>query len=114
LRDFVSALASDAGIQHTLPAITAAATALIPGVDVADVLLAPGHDLGPAATASTDTPIASLHITTRQGPQWHAIRRRSTVRSGDLLSDPRWPAFATHAADRARTVLTPPTHLHLR
>jgi hypothetical protein len=43
LRDFVSALASDAGIQHTLPAITAAATALIPGVDVADVLLAPAH-----------------------------------------------------------------------
>jgi hypothetical protein len=89
-----------AGVEDTLPLVTHAACANLPGVDFASVSIrypdgrletfAPTHEL----TVQAD----KLQYTYREGPCYEAVVDEKPVVSPDLARDPRWPRFGPDAA----------------
>jgi hypothetical protein len=97
----VASLAGSAtGVEDTLPLVTYAACANLPGVDFASVTIrhpdgrletfAPTHEL----TVQAD----KLQYAYREGPCYEAVVDQKPVVSADLARDPRWPRFGADAA----------------
>ncbi len=81
--------------------MTAAAVELIPGADLAGVLLVKkGGDF--ESHAETDSLVAKLDKLQHdfgEGPCAEAALPHTIVRSDDLRSEPRWPRYAPAAVD---------------
>jgi GAF domain-containing protein len=88
-------------LTQILDSVTAAAVELIPGADLAGVLLVKkGGDF--ESLADTDSVVAKLDELQHdfgEGPCAEAALQHTIVRSDDLRSEPRWPKYAPAAVE---------------
>lgn len=93
--------AAPSTLKQILDGVTAAAVELIPGADLAGVLLVKkGGDF--ESHAETDSLVAkldSLQHDFSEGPCAEAALRQTIVRSDDLRSESRWPRYAPAAVE---------------
>ncbi len=88
-------------VDDVLVDVTAAAKELIPGVDIAGVLL-----IGPGGTHKTLAPTSDLmfklddlQLATGEGPCLHAALDETIVRTDDFRDEPRFPRYAPQVAE---------------
>jgi transcriptional regulator with GAF, ATPase, and Fis domain len=85
-------------VEQTLAQVTAAAVALIRGVDAADVLLIDEDVFTSVASTSPLGPaLDGAQRETGEGPCLDAAKGAAVVRCDDLRRDERWPRFAAVA-----------------
>lgn len=93
--------AAPSTLKQILDGVTAAAVELIPGADLAGVLLVKkGGDF--ESLAETDTLVAKLDRLQHdfgEGPCAEAAFQHTIVRSDDLRSESRWPQYAPAAVE---------------
>lgn len=93
--------AAPSTLTEILDGVTAAAVELIPGADLAGVLLVKkGGDF--ESLADTDSLVAQLDKLQhdfREGPCAEAALQHTIVRSDDLRSESRWPQYAPAAVE---------------
>lgn len=88
-------------VDDVLLDVTAAAKELIPGVDIAGVLL-----IGPGGSHKTLAPTSDLmfklddlQLATGEGPCLHAALDEIIVRTDDFRDEPRFPRYAPQVAE---------------
>src|ERR687892_389555 len=88
-------------LDATFQSVTMACVELIPGVDVADVLLIAGAEQfqSIAPTQQLATEVDALQQQFREGPCLDAAIGDGLVRSDDLGNDARWPRFGKAAIE---------------
>lgn len=95
------AIAAPSTLEQIFADVTAAAVELIPGADIAGVLLVKkGGDF--ESRAETDSLVAKLDRLQHdfgEGPCAEAALRHTIVRSDDLRSERRWPRYAPAAVE---------------
>jgi GAF domain-containing protein len=93
------AIAAPRTLEHILADVTAAAVELIPGADVAGILLVKkGGDFESLAdTAGLAAQLDKLQHDFGEGPCAEAALQETIVRSDDLRSEARWPRYAPAA-----------------
>jgi GAF domain-containing protein len=87
-------------LEELLGTVAAAAVALLPGVDCADVLLIDGDDfrsIAPTAPVVAELDVAQQRL--REGPCLQAAVADSMIHCPDLSAEPRFPRFAPAAVD---------------
>ena len=99
--ELARSLQAEPDLDETLQAIVAAAVANVPGADFAGITLvtAKGKISTPAATAQLVEEIDRVQYDVRQGPCLTSVWDQATVRADDLRIEPRWPEFASRAAE---------------
>lgn len=114
LADLARSWRSESGHEQVLAAVVRSATVAIPGAHRASIAT-PGPERRLETAASSDDVagrFGRLQDTLRQGPGPDAVRAHGPVRTGDLGTDPRWPALARGAAPLGiRSVLS--VHLYV-
>jgi GAF domain-containing protein len=93
--------AAPSTLQEVLLGVTTAAVELIPGADLAGVLLVKkgGEFESHAETDSLVAKLDRLQHDFAEGPCAEAALEHTIVRSDDLRSEPRWPRYAPAAVD---------------
>jgi ANTAR domain/GAF domain len=93
------AIAAPRTLEHILADVTAAAVELIPGADVAGILLVKkGGDFESLAdTAGVAAQLDKLQHDFGEGPCAEAALQETIVRSDDLRREARWPRYAPAA-----------------
>ena len=95
-------IAAPRSLGDVLIDVTTAAVELIPGVDIAGVLLVKGGgDF--ESVADTDSLVAQLDKLQHdfgEGPCHDAALAQTIVRTDDLRHEPRWPQYAPAAVER--------------
>jgi hypothetical protein len=87
-------------VEAALATITAAAVALIDGVDYAGVMLISGEtSVSGAATAAVVAELDAVQVSFQDGPCLRAAITDTVIHSPYLGEDSRWPDFAAAAAD---------------
>jgi len=88
-------------VEATLQAITSGAVDEVPGAEHAGISLLIGRRQvqNRAATSPIAAAIDGLQTETGQGPCLQSFRNEVTVRIDDMATEPRWPLFASRAAD---------------
>jgi GAF domain-containing protein len=88
-------------LEQILTDVTAAAVELIPGADVAGVLLVKkgGEFESLADTDGLAAQLDRLQHDFDEGPCAQAALKETIVRSDDLRSEPRWPRYAPAAVE---------------
>lgn len=86
-------------LEHVLGEVTTTAVELIPGADVAGVLLvkAGGHFESLADTDGLAATLDKLQHDFGEGPCAQAAVQETIVRSDDLCTETRWPRYAPAA-----------------
>ena len=88
-------------LEQVLAEVTAAAVEVIPGADIAGVLLVKGGgDF--ESVADTDSLVAQLDKLQHdfsEGPCHDAALKQTIVRTDDLRDEPRWPQYAPAAVE---------------
>lgn len=101
MAELARTLAAPSALEQILDDVTGAAVELIPGADVAGVLLVKkGGDF--ESLADTDSVVAKLDKLQHdfgEGPCAEAALQQTIVRSDDLRSDLRWPRYAPAAVE---------------
>jgi hypothetical protein len=86
-------------LEATLSAVTAAAVALIDGVDYAGVMLLDGEtSVSRATTAAVVAELDAVQVRFQDGPCLRAALTDTVISSSDLCGDARWPGYAAAAA----------------
>lgn len=88
-------------VEDVLIDVTTAAKEMIPGVDVAGVLLV-GKDATHQTLATTDDlmfELDTLQMETGEGPCLHAALDEVMVRTDDFRAEPRFPTYASKVVD---------------
>ncbi|MCV7199237.1 GAF and ANTAR domain-containing protein [Mycobacterium angelicum] len=95
------AIAAPRKLEQVLSDVTAAAVELIPGADVAGVLLVRkgGQFESLADTDSLAEQLDALQHEFNEGPCAEAALQTTVVRSDDLRSERRWPQYAPAAVE---------------
>lgn len=84
------------GLKALLVDVASLAVGVVPGADGAGVtVFRPGHPDTIVATDSFVARVDAVQYALGQGPCILACEQATTVRSGAVASDPRWPEFAT-------------------
>ncbi|OBB68719.1 GAF and ANTAR domain-containing protein [Mycobacterium sp. 852014-50255_SCH5639931] len=95
-------IAAPRDLGQVLTDVTTAAVELIPGADIAGVLLIKGGgDF--ESVADTDSLVAQLDKLQHdfsEGPCHDAALKETIVRTDDLREEPRWPRYAPAAVER--------------
>src|SRR6202042_743637 len=93
--------AAPSTLKQVLDGVTAAAVELIPGADLAGVLLVKkgGTFESLAETDSLVAKLDELQHEFSEGPCAEAALQDTIVRSDDLRSEPRWPRYAPAAVE---------------
>jgi GAF domain-containing protein len=101
MAELARTMAAPSTLDQILDDVTAAAVELIPGADLAGVLLVKkGGDF--ESLADTDSLIAKLDELQHdfgEGPCAEAALQQTIVRSDDLRSESRWPRYAPAAVE---------------
>ncbi|MGB6205735.1 GAF and ANTAR domain-containing protein [Mycobacterium sp.] len=99
MAELARAIAAPHTLEHILADVTAAAVELIPGADLAGVLLVKkgGHFESLADTAGLVAQLDKLQHDFGEGPCAEAALQETIVRSDDLRSEARWPRYAPAA-----------------
>nr|WP_174704947.1 ANTAR domain-containing protein [Mycobacterium lepraemurium] len=99
MAELVRGMAAPRRLDQVLAEVTAAAVEMIPGADIAGVLLVrKGGEF--ETLADTDSLAARLDILQHdfgEGPCAQAALQETIVRSDDLRREPRWPRYAPAA-----------------
>lgn len=97
--ELTTAFGADADLETTLAGVTAAAVALMDGVDYADVMLInDGQFRSVTPTAALVSDLDAVQLRLQEGPCLHAAADQElVVRCPDLHTDERWPGFAAAA-----------------
>ncbi len=99
IAELVREIAVPRGLEHVLADVTTAAVQLIPGADIAGVLLVKkGADF--ESLADTDElagQLDKLQHDFGEGPCAEAALKQTIVRTDDLRNEPRWPKYAPAA-----------------
>jgi GAF domain-containing protein len=94
------AVAASSGIEETFADICAAAVELIPGADLADIMLIrDGHVVSIGATAELSATLDPLQQELGEGPCAQAASDTTVVRSNDLRREERWARYAPAAVE---------------
>lgn len=93
--------AAPSSLQQILDEVTSAAVELIPGADIAGILLVKkgGEFESLAETDSLVARLDALQHDFREGPCARAAVRDTIVRSDDFRDESRWPAYAPAAVE---------------
>jgi len=101
MAELARAIAAPRGTTEVLDEVTAAAIELIPGVDIAGVLL-----LGPnktfeslATTAELVHQLDVLQMRFQEGPCVEAALSETIVRTDDFTAEARWPQYSAAAVE---------------
>jgi GAF domain-containing protein len=99
MAELARAIAAPRALDQVLNDVTAAAVELIPGVDVAGVLLVKkaGEFESLADTDDLAGRLDKLQHDFGEGPCAEAALQETVVRSDDLRNEPRWPRYAPAA-----------------
>lgn len=92
-----------------LPAVVAAAVAMVPGAEEGSISAVYGRRevRSEAPTSDLSRRVDALQEELQQGPCLDAVYRQQTVRVPDMTTEQRWPLFAAHAARAgARSMLS--------
>ncbi|SPM29558.1 GAF and ANTAR domain-containing protein [Mycobacterium terramassiliense] len=94
-------IAAPRSVDDVLSDVTAAAVQLIPGADVAGVLLVKqgGEFESVADTDSLAAQLDKLQHDFGEGPCADAALKQTIVRSDDMRDEPRWPRYAPAAVE---------------
>lgn len=99
MAELVRGMAAPRRLDQVLAEVTAAAVEVIPGADIAGVLLVrKGGEF--ETLADTDSLAARLDVLQHdfgEGPCAQAALQETIVRSDDLRREPRWPCYAPAA-----------------
>ena len=101
LSEFARELQAQPDKDHIMQVVVRAAVDMVPGAQYAGITLVSdqGEITTPIKTDDLVARIDALQYETGQGPCLSTAREHLTVRSDDLRTEPRWPNFATAAAD---------------
>jgi hypothetical protein len=98
---------------EVLAAISRAAVGRVAGTDWASITeLHSGRFTTVAASDEAARAVDGIQYELDTGPCLEAIRGGATVRTGDLVADGRWPAFAARAAGQHGVASMLSLHLH--
>lgn len=90
----------DPCVGQVFPEVCAAAVELIPGADVADVMLVRGGDaVSVGATSDLATRLTDAQRDAGEGPCVVAATDTAVIRTDDLATDGRWPRYAPAAVE---------------
>ncbi|OBG24602.1 ANTAR domain-containing protein [Mycobacterium sp. 852002-51057_SCH5723018] len=100
MRELAASFAGENAVDEALGRVTAAAVALMQGVDYADVLLIEDGEfrsLKPTAPIMIELDTTQCEL--EEGPCVEAAAVDAVIRSPDVGNDPRWPRFGAAAAE---------------
>lgn len=88
-------------VDEVLVDVTAAAKELIPGVDIAGILLIGrgGTHETLASTSDLMVELDNLQMVTGEGPCLHAALNETVVRTDDFRDEPRFPTYAAKVVE---------------
>lgn len=101
MAELVRGIAAPRRLEQVLAEVTAMAVEVIPGADIAGVLLVKkgGEFESLADTDSLAAQLDKLQHDFGEGPCAEAALQETIVRSDDLRSEPRWPKYAPAAVE---------------
>jgi GAF domain-containing protein len=93
-------------LAATLQAVVVHTVATIEGAEDAAITIRRSGGKFQTIAATSDLPIRvdEVQYRTQEGPCLQALTDRHVLRSDDLASDPRWPAFGRLASDKTEVV----------
>lgn len=101
MAELARSMAAPRKLEHVLADVTAAAVELIPGADIAGVLLVKkgGQFESLADTDSLAEKLDALQYEFGEGPCAQAALQATVVRADDLRSEQRWPRYSPAAVE---------------
>jgi Protein of unknown function (DUF3349)/GAF domain/ANTAR domain len=100
LAHMATEISAPASVEEVFAGVCAAAVELMPGADLADImLLRDGEVVSIGATSELSRKLDELQQHLGEGPCAQAAGDTAVVRTDDFRTDPRWTRYATAALD---------------